>query len=77
MSAAVVEMSLTLTSALVGIIITLEDLRQPSKLISCLLHVDRYFFSPLGHESGLGRWQKLAGWEMSEMDLVHPGSQTE
>lgn len=46
-SAAVVEMPLTLASALVRIIITLEDPRQPSKLISCLCRVDGFFFSSL------------------------------
>lgn len=47
-SAAVVEMPLTLASALVRIIITLEDPRQPSKLISCLCRVDGFFFPPSG-----------------------------
>ena len=47
-SAAVVEMSLTLASALVGIIITSEDLRQPSKLISSLLRGDRFLFPASG-----------------------------
>lgn len=47
-SAAVVEMPLTLASALVRIIITLEDPRRPSKLISCLCRVDGFFPLPLG-----------------------------
>lgn len=47
-SAAVVEMPLTLASALVRIIITLEDPRRPSKLISCLCRVDGFFSPPSG-----------------------------
>lgn len=47
-SAAVVEMSLTLASALVGITITSGDPRKPSKLISyCSELID---FFPLGHK---------------------------
>lgn len=74
-SAAVGEMSLTLTSALVGIIITSEDPRQPSKLISRSLRVDRCY-SPLwvinravGDGSSLGGPSAGWGW-------VHLGSQT-
>lgn len=44
LSTAAVEMTLTLTSASVGIIITMEDPRQLSKLISCLLRLDRFLF---------------------------------
>lgn len=68
-------MSLTLTSALVGIIITLEDLRQPSKLISGLLRVDR-FFSLWVINRAVGDGSSLGGSNLRG-GCVHPGSQTE
>lgn len=66
-SAAVVEMPLTLASALVRIIITLEDPRQPSKLISCLCRVDGFFPSlwvinmAVG-DGGNPAWGSHPGW---------------
>lgn len=68
-------MSLTLTSALVGIIITSEDPRQPSKLISGSLRVDR-FFPPWVVNKAVGAGSSLGG-SSPRRGCVRPGSQTE
>lgn len=73
---AAVEMSLTLASALVRIIITLEDPRQPSKLISSLLQVDR-FFSLWVINRAVGDDGSSLGGSSLRCSYVHPGSHTE
>ena len=77
LSAAIVEMSLTLTSALEGIIITLVDPRQPSKLISCLLRVDRFLFPLWVIHRAAGDGRSSLGGNRQRRDGVHPGGQPE
>lgn len=77
-SAAVVEIPLTLASALVRIIITLEDPRQLSKLISCFCRVDGFFFPLSGSQIGaLGNGGSPVGESHPGWGCVYPGNQTE
>lgn len=74
-STAVVEMPLTLTSALVRIIITLEDPRRLSKLISCLCRVDGFFSSLWVINRTVGDGGNPVGGSCPEWSCVHAGSQ--
>lgn len=68
MSAVAVEISLTLTSALVGIIITSEDLRLLSKPVSCLLWVDGVS-PPQVINRAMGGRRKSAGPQYSRVSM--------